>query len=219
MMSKNLKLLSKEFHLAVHPTSIMFLFLSLMIFIPNYPFYVTFFYTTLGIYFTCLQGRENHDILFSMMLPIKKSDIVKGRFLSVLVLEILQFILAMIVALLRNVFIKLPNEAGMDSNIAFFGLAFLMMGIFNFVFFKNYYKNPNKVGKAFIFGNVYTWIYILLAEGACFIVPFFKNVLDTMDPQNLCIKLVVFVLGLFLFIVLTLLSYKKSVFAFEKQDL
>ena len=66
------KLLYKEFKLALHPAAVLFLLLSSMMLIPNYPMYVLFFYNTLGIFFICLSGRENHDFAYSLSLPIRK---------------------------------------------------------------------------------------------------------------------------------------------------
>ena len=60
------QLLYKEWRLAMHPTALLFLGLSLMLLIPNYPYYVTFFYTTLGIFFICVNGRENRDITYML---------------------------------------------------------------------------------------------------------------------------------------------------------
>lgn len=65
-------MLYKEFKLAMHPTSVIFLSLSAMMLIPNYPYYMTFFYTTLAIFFIYLSGRENHDIFYTMTLPYEK---------------------------------------------------------------------------------------------------------------------------------------------------
>ena len=48
------ELLKKEFTLALHPTGWLFLGLSAMVLIPNYPYYVIFFYTGLALFFTCL---------------------------------------------------------------------------------------------------------------------------------------------------------------------
>lgn len=45
------KLLRKEVLLSMHPTAIIFLALSMMLIIPNYPYYVIFFYTGLAIFF------------------------------------------------------------------------------------------------------------------------------------------------------------------------
>ena len=41
---------SKEWRLAMSPVPLLFLALSGLVLIPNYPYYVTFFYTTLGIF-------------------------------------------------------------------------------------------------------------------------------------------------------------------------
>ena len=74
------KLMKKELKLAMHPTAPMFLALSAMLLIPNYPYYVIFFYTSLAVFFICLTGRENHDIFFTMLLPVSKKDVVKADF-------------------------------------------------------------------------------------------------------------------------------------------
>ena len=66
------KLLYKEFKLALHPAAVLFLLLSSMMLIPNYPMYVLFFYNTLGIFFICLSGRENHDLAYSLSLPTRR---------------------------------------------------------------------------------------------------------------------------------------------------
>ena len=50
------ELLLKELKLAMHPAAIMFIALSALLIIPNYPYYVTYFYTSLGIFFICLSG-------------------------------------------------------------------------------------------------------------------------------------------------------------------
>lgn len=216
MMNKSLLL--KEIKLASHPTTIIFLLLSFMILIPNYPLYVTFFYVSLGIFFICLQGRENHDIYYTLMLPIKKADIVKGRFAFVLLIEIAQVILALIAALIRNYIMKLPNQAGMDPNIAFFGLSLLLFGIFNYSFFTLYYKDTSKVGKTFLVSGIAVFVYIFIIEACSFAIPYMHNIIDTLDPQNIKPKLVFLVVGLLLFILLTALAQKKSIKEFEKAD-
>ena len=49
-------LVYKEFRLAAHPTNYVFLSFAFMLLIPNYPYLVSFFYTTLGIFFMCLSS-------------------------------------------------------------------------------------------------------------------------------------------------------------------
>ncbi|MEG2624491.1 MAG: ABC-2 transporter permease, partial [Clostridia bacterium] len=84
----------KECRLAAHPTSILFLLLSAMLLIPNYPYLVVFFYTSLAIFFVCLAGRENHDIFYTLSLPVAKRDIVRARFAFSVVLQLAQILIA-----------------------------------------------------------------------------------------------------------------------------
>ncbi|NMB88618.1 MAG: hypothetical protein GYA17_09675, partial [Chloroflexi bacterium] len=65
-------LLYKEFKLSVHLTSYLFLLLSLMLLIPNYPYYVVFFCQTPGIFFTFLAGNATNDVYFITLLPVRK---------------------------------------------------------------------------------------------------------------------------------------------------
>lgn len=88
------KLLYKEFKLALHPAAVLFLLLSSMMLIPNYPMYVLFFYNTLGIFFICLSGRENHDFAYSLSLPIRKRDAVCARIVFAVILQLAQCVLA-----------------------------------------------------------------------------------------------------------------------------
>lgn len=212
-------MLYKEFKLAMHPTSIIFLSLSAMMLIPNYPYYMTFFYTTLAIFFTCLSGRENHDIFYTMTLPIRKRDIVKSRFFLVIMLQLAQIITAIPFAMIRRTFSLPGNLVGMDANVAFFGLSFLMLGLFNLVFFTKYYKDTDKVGTSFLLGTIVITIFMIIAEASVHVVPFIKNYLDTKDPEFLAYKVVVLAAGIVLYIVLTLFSYQRSVRSFEALDL
>lgn len=211
-------LLNKEFRLAMHPTNWMFLGLSLMLLIPNYPYYVTFFYTGLGLFFVCLSGRENQDINYMMLLPIRKRDIVAARFTFFTIIELMQILVSIPVMILRNSF-GTVNEAGMDANIALIGLVLIMLSVFNYFFLCRYYKNPDKVGSSFAIAATATFIFIGIAEACNFIVPFFRNFLDTKDPLFLPQKLAVLGIGVVVFALVTFAAYKRSVKSFEVLDL
>jgi hypothetical protein len=212
-------LLRKEFRLAMHPTAIIFLSFSFMLIIPNYPYYVTFFYTGLAVFFTCLTGRENNDIAYSASLPVRKVDIVRSRYLFVVILEMAQLVLAVPFAAMRQSMPLPGNIVGMDANIAFFGLSFLLLGLFNLSFFGIYYGDVSKVGKAFVVSSAVVFLFILIAEAAVHVLPFFRDVLDTKDPENLGPKLAVLGGGAIAFAALTLASYLKSAASFEAMDL
>lgn len=214
-----MKLLQKEFRLCMHPTTLLFLALSAMLIIPNYPYYVTFFYTTLGIFFVCLTGRENNDIEYSMMLPVRKRSIVWARMMFCVLTELAQVILAVPFAILRGTFPMGGNNVGMDANTAFFGIALLMLGVFNLLFFTRYYRSPDKVGKTFAVSSVVFFVLIAAAEAADHIWPFMRDVLDTPDPANMGAKLIVLGAGAAAFALLTLCAYRVSAKRFEKLDI
>lgn len=213
------KLIAKEFRLALHPTSYIFIILSAMLCIPNYPYYVIFFYTGLAIFFTCLSGRENHDVFYSMTLPVSRRDIVAARFSSAVLLQLMQLAAAVPFAFLHASFDMPGNTVGMDANTAFFGFSLLMLGIFNITFFTQYYADVKKVGKAFVIASTVYFIAMLALETLAHVLPFMRDIADTPDPQNMGVKLIILAAGAAAYILLTLTAYKISLKSFIKQDL
>lgn len=166
----------------------------------------------------CLSGRENNDIFYTMTLPVCKKDIVKSRFLFVVMIQLAQVLTAIPFVYIRSLYALPGNQVGIDANAAFFGLSFLMMGLFNLVFFTNYYKNTGKFGVAFGWGSLVKAVFMIIAEASVHVVPFMKNYLDTKDPNYIEYKLMVLVIGILFYSVLTLVAYKKSVRSFEAVD-
>ena len=212
-------LLIKEFKLALHPTAIIFMSLSLMMLIPNYPFYVNFFYTTLALFFVCLAGRENNDIPYTLSLPVKKRDVVRARILFAVLMEMAQLILAVLMMLVRNSLAVGPNQAGMDANIAFFGFSLVLLGLFNAIFFTRYYCAPQKIGRAFALSAAAFFIVMLLMEASTFVLPFVKTRLDTPDPLYMPEKLITLACGFLAYGLLTISACRRAEKRFESLDL
>ena len=213
------KLLKKEFRLFTHPTSWMFLAFGAMVLIPGYPMYVPLFWVTLGLFYACLSARENNDLYYTLLLPVRKRDAVRARGLYFALMELLQILACVPFAILRYVLKIGPNNAGMDVNLALFGLALALMGLFNLLFLPRLYKNPAAIGKPFLIVTVWVFVYILAAEVCCFTIPFFRDVLDTPDPQHLGVKLGVLLCGAAAFVLLTWLGVRKAEKIFEQVDL
>ena len=112
-----------------------------------------------------------------------------------------------------------PNVVGMEANIALLGLGLLMFGVFHVIFFSVYYRNPNKVGKAFLLGSVGEAVYMVAAETLAHAVPVFRDCIDTMGMEYVQYKLIVLVAGAVGYVWLTLVSYKKAQRTFERLDL
>ena len=137
------KLLAKEIRLFTHPTSWMFLAFGAMMLIPGYPMYIPFFWVTLGLFYACLGARENNDLYYTLLLPVRKRDAVRARGLYFAVMELLQIAVCIPFAILRRALGIGPNPAGMDANAALFGLVLILMGLFNLSFLPRLYKNPS----------------------------------------------------------------------------
>lgn len=214
-----IKLLKKEFGLAMHPIVPMMLALSAMLLIPNYPYVVIFFYVSMSVFFTCLSGRENNDIVYSLNLPVAKKNIVKARFAFAIILEFVQMLLMIPFTVLSQAINSAGNQAGMDANISLFGVALIAYGLFNFLFFGSYYKDVTKVGIAFIKSSVLLFVLCAFDVASTYAIPFVRDVLDTPDFEYLLYKILFSVAGLIIYVVLTAVAYKCSVKNFEKQDL
>ena len=205
--------------LSMHPAVPFFLVLSCLLLVPNYPYDVVFFFTALGIFFTCLNGRENNDIFYTMMLPVAKRDIVRARFRFVIMIEAAQVVFAIPFAIIRQIMPIPGNAVGLIANITLFGSSLILLGIFNLIFFCIYYSDVAKVGKAFGWASVGMFIYIVIVETSTHVVPFVRDQLNTKDPQFLGEKLIVLATGLIVYAILTAIAYWKSARSFEALDL
>ena len=212
-------LLRKEWKLVMMPVPLLFLLLSGLVLIPNYPYYVTFFYTTLGIFLMLQSARENRDLYYMALLPITKREMVKARFSLVLSVEGLQMLVCIPFLLLRASYGDLKNAVGIEANIAFLGLSLVLLGLFNRIFFPMHYKNAYDLGKPFVFSSAAMAVCIFVLEGLQHVLPYFSTVCDSYAPEDQLRQLPVLLGGAVIFALLTIRSYRLSVSRFEKADL
>lgn len=212
-------LLLKELKLSAHPTLFIFMTFPCMLLIPNYPYTVTYFYITLSVFFTCMMGRENHDIQYTMMLPISKSDVVKGRFLFTLLAELTSLVISIPFIIIRQTVYTTPNLGGMDANLSLIGLAMLVYAVFNVIFFIKYYKDVKKPGVSFVFASVAEFLLIIVLEVLDHATPFFIDELDTADSKYILVKIIFVVICAAVYAVSAMLTCKKCVKSFEALDL
>ena len=214
-------LLYKEIKLALHPTTYLFMAIGAMLMIPSYPYYVAFVYTCLGIFFIFLSSRENKDIFFTASLPVRKSDVVKSRVFTVAIIELLQLAIGIPFAIIGIRINPNPagNIAGIEANMAFFGLVLIMYALFNVMYLPLFYKTAVKVGIPLIFASIAVTIYVVAAELAVQKIPFLKTHLDTSDPAMAIYQFPILIAGMLIFALSLWLTYRKSVANFEKVDL
>lgn len=214
-------LLYKELKLALHPTTYLFMAIGAMLMIPSYPYYVAFVYTCLSIFFIFLSARENKDIFYTASLPVRKSDVVKSRVLTVAIVELLQLTIGIPFAIIgmRINPNATGNQAGIEANLAFFGLVLIMFALFNSIFLPLFYKTSTKLSAPLIFASIAVTVYVVTAEVAVQMIPFLKTHLDTTDPAMAVYQLPVLIAGVLIFALSLWLSYRSSAANFEKVDL
>lgn len=212
-------LLNKEFTLSFSPLPYCFLLLAGLLLIPNYPYLVTFFYTSLGIMFLFQYNRENHDIAYMMALPIQKKDMVLSRLLQVVVIELLQLVVCLPFMAIRGLYAHLNNQVGFEANIALLGLGAVMLGLFNLVFLPGFYKNGYSVGVPFLKSSIVSAVYLCVMEVLLRVIPYFARYCDSMAPADQVRQLPVLILGLAVYALLTYCSYRVSVNRFVRLDL
>ncbi len=212
------KLFKKDLLLAMHPVTPFFLLLSAMVFIPNYPYSVIFFYTGLSLFFTCLSGRENGDVFYSLTLPVQKKQIVRARVAFACCLQTLQLLLVFGFGALSQRILP-ENAAGMEPNVAFIGWGLIIYAVFNAIFFGIYYRNVNKVGIAFLGSSVAVFAMVVAEILLTYAVPFVSDVLDTKDPANLGAKIAVLAVGVLIYLISLILTLRSAERNFEKQDI
>ena len=211
-------LLYKQLRLACHPMTPVFCLSGIMLLIPNYPYSVAFFYVTLGLFFTFLNMREQKDIYYSALLPLRKRDTVRAAVAFTVLVELLSVVITALFCLLSA---KLQpgkdNAVGMDANLMLLGAGFVLYGVFNLVFFVCLYRSGYKVGAAYLKANLALWPMMLLAEA----LPHFPSLmwLNRVDTQANLRQIPILLFGIAVFAVLTMLAYRRSAGLYERVDL
>lgn len=212
-------LLKKEWKLVMMPVPLLFLLLSALVLVPNYPYYVTFFYTTLGIFLMMQSARENRDLYYMALLPVTKREMVRARFLLVLSVEALQVLVCVPFMLLRASYGSVKNAVGIEANVAFLGLSLVLLGLFNRIFFPMHYKNAYDLGKPFVVASVVEFFYIVLAEVCDHVIPYMKTVCESYALRDQLRQWPVLLGGAAVFALLTMAAERSSVRRFEQVDL
>lgn len=205
----------KQFKLVCHPMTLLFPLFGVMLLIPSYPYTVAFFYVTLGIFFMMQNGREQRDTDFSALLPIRKRDTVKVTILFTVLVELFSMLFAIPFALISARHNHLgTNAAGLDANVALFGMAFLLFAVFNYVFYVNFYRTGYKVGTAFIKAGI-AMFFVVMGD---VVLPHVPG-LAWLDQAYGTGQLVFLLCGAAIFGLVTFCTYRISAKRYEKVDL
>ncbi len=210
-------LLYKELRLAAHPSVFVFLFMGALVLIPAYPYGVVIFFGALGLFQTFMFDRETRDVFYTALLPVRKGDVVRGKLLLAVFVQLVQLVLSLPFAFLRTLYLPEGNPVGIEANAAFYGFALALYGVFNLVFFARFYRTAYRAGAAFLAALPPPVLGVCAME-ALVHVPALAW-LDGVDAASLVRQLPVLAAGGLVYALCCVLACRVGVRRFERVDL
>lgn len=220
-------LLYKELKLIVHPMVIFFCFFGVMLLIPTYPYLVAFIYTLISFTFIFIGGRENNDMYYTCILPVQKKDVVKSRFVTIILIELATIVISIPFAFLsksiNESLIAKGDASGnrmfVDANFTLYAMVFILYGLFNFFFTTKFYKTAKKLLSSFIVSSIVFLTFGVLFEVLIQVIPSLKMMLSNYNNSFLWMRLLILIVGMLIYVGLNILSYHISTKEFEKIDI
>ncbi len=213
-------LLRKEMRLSASVLSYIFIAFAAMTLVPGYPILCGAFFVTLGLFQSFQSAREANDIVYSALLPIAKHDVVKGKFMFTLLIEMAGFLIMAVLTIVRMTVLAdaevYHQNALMDANLFFLGMALVVFGLFNLIFIGGFFRTAYKLTPFFpyIFA---AFIAIGIGE-AMHHIPGLEAV-NAFGFDEIVLQLCLFIAGIAIFAVMTFVSYRRSCASFENIDL
>jgi len=213
-------LLRKELKLSINKFFfILPLVLGLLFFIPGWIYilvFMYFFWISVPQIYSAYLTQKDYD--FISMLPVSKKAVVTSKVVSIILIELLHIIFAVIFGMVHNSLYGSWNLF-MDINYAFFGVGILMFGVFNIVFLPAYFKTAYFFGKPLIKASIATLVYGFVFEfGAIysFSHPDTFGWINQIFEGTLSVQMIVLVSGILLSTLLTFIALKQSIRNYER---
>lgn len=214
-------ILRKELKLSASLLAYFFILFGLMFFLPGYPILCGAFFSALGIFKSFEYAREANDTVFSALLPIAKSDIVKGRYGFVCLIELGTVLLMTVAIILRMTVLKdLPmyrHNALMNANFFALGAALFLFGLFNCIFVGGFFKTGYKLGRPFLIYMIVAFLCIGVFETLHHIPGL--TMLNAFGTEHLALQLILLLGGAAVWLIMTVLACRRACANFEKIDL
>lgn len=216
-----LNLLHKEMRLSASFLSYLFILFGLMFLLPGYPILCGVFFVSLGIFQSFQFAREANDIVFSVLLPVAKKDVVKGKYLFVCLIEVCALILMAVSVILRMTLfsesVVYRTNALMNANFFALAIACVIFGLFNLIFVGGFFKTAYKFARPFVTFITVCFCVIFIVE-ALHHIPGLAR-LNAFGTDDIGMQLIMLTAGIFLFILMTVFSCRKACRQFERIDI
>lgn len=214
-------LLIKEFKLATPVLTYLFIGFAFMTFIPGYPILCGAFFVCLGIFQGYQINRDSNDILYSVLLPVSKREVVKAKYLAACALQMGALALCIICTLIRMVFMVdsqvYKANLLMAANPVYLAFVLLIFTAFNVIFIGGFFKTAYGIGRPFVVFIVINFVIISIGE-VLHHLPGLEW-MNALDFSFIGMQMVVLILGAVVYAAVTMMSCLRACDRFEKIDL
>lgn len=214
-------LLIKDFRLSASALTYAFLAASLMTMLPGYPILMGAFFICLGIFHSFQDGRETNDILYTVLLPVPKSDAVRSKYAFTSTIQMLGFFVMVILTIVRMTLLGdakvYRSNALMNAGPLFLAFVLLVYSAFNFVFLRGFFTTAYRIGIPFLFFCILTVILVTIGES----LHFFPSLsfLNVPSGERIGLQISILCASALVYALTTWISCLLSIRAFEKLDL
>ena len=215
------RLLNKEFRLAASPLSWIFLTAAAMTLLPGYPILMGAFFICLGIFQSFQNAREANDVLYTVLLPIRKQDFVRAKYAFACCIQLIGFVLMAALTALRMTVLSggkaYVGNALMNASPLFLAFVLLIFAAFNLCFIGGFFRTAYKFGMPFLSFGIATLVLIFIGEALHFFpgLGFF----NTTTGERLGLQFALLAVAAVLYALGTVLSCRASMARFETIDL
>jgi len=213
-------LLNKELRLAVSPLSWVFLAGALMTLLPGYPILMGSFFVCLGIFYSFQNAREANDVLFTLLLPVRKRAVAAAKYAVTCLFQLLAFLLMAALTALRMT--ALADAAVYRANVMmnatplYLAFALLVFAAFNLLFLGGFFRTAYQIGGPFLAFSAGALLVIFAGEALHHLPGL--GFLNAPAGERLGLQLLLLVAGAAVYALVTLLSYRAAARRFEKLD-
>ena len=214
-------LLNKDIRLWASPLAWLFLLAAGMTMLPGYPILVGSFFVCFGVFQSFQSGRENNDILYSALLPIRKVDVLRSKYRFTVMIQMIGFAVMAALTLLRMICMAdsaiYQTNALMNATPYFLGFVLLIFTSFNIFFVGGFFKTAYKIGIPFLIYGSATFLIIAVGEVLHHLPG--MSYLHTQSGEKIGMQLCFLVICAIIYLGGTLLSCRTSMRRFEQIDL
>ena len=192
-----------------------------MTLLPSYPILCGALFICLGIFYSFQSAREQGDLLYTLLLPLGRRDVVFSKYLFACFYHALSWVLMLLFMLLRLLVLDyLPayyNNVMMPANPAFLGFTLLIYAAFNVLFLNGFFRTARTIGRPFLYFLVAALALMALGEGLHHVPAL--SLLGQTGTEALVFQILVCAVSLAVYLLATLWSFRDSVRRFEMLEL